>query len=68
MFTENEIRMVMANRLIFGAVAAALCSLPLQVVAQHAMGDAIIDFANNRNGTDLFISTELSNNDSGAEL
>lgn len=67
MFTENKIRMVMANRLIFSAVAAALCSLPLQVVAQHAMGDAIIDFANKRTGTDLFISTELSSSDSGAE-
>lgn len=47
-----------------GIAGAMLCSVPLQLAAQHAMGDAIVRYAGVRTGTDMFVSTEITHGNS----
>lgn len=51
--------MIMIGRMFSGIVGAVLCSMPLQMVAQHTMGEAIERYAGVRTGADMFVSTEV---------
>ena len=50
----------MTKKMFYGIVGAVLCSMPLQLAAQHAMGDAIVRYAGVRTGADMFVSTEIA--------